>query len=385
VAGRRHYGVAVVIKRDLLLDGSLAAVLAVTGVLEALVPFSSAVGEGSRPLTAVLAVWTCGVLVLRRRAPLLTVVLATAAFPLVDLLGDPLVLFWGGFVPYAVATYSVARHADHRRGLAGAAVVAGLLLWFDLQVAVLSAPSEIVFHWTVITLAWLLGRATHDHAARARTADRRAAAAVADERARIARELHDVVAHSVSLMVVQAGAATQVAEADPRQARAALETIRRTGVEALSDLRRLLDLVRGEDTPPGGTGLAPQPGTAMLDELVALTRTPDLDVRLDVAGSPRPIAPGVDLTVYRIVQESLTNVRRHSGASRADVRLRYLPDAVQVEVVDDGTGPGTADRAGHGLVGMRERVAVYDGALDVGAGPSGGFRVSAVLPTAGGT
>jgi signal transduction histidine kinase len=249
---------------------------------------------------------------------------------------------------------------------------------------VLSAPSEIVFHWTVITLAWLLGRATHDHAARARTADRRAAAAVADERARIARELHDVVAHSVSLMVVQAGAATQVAEADPRQARAALETIRRTGVEALSDLRRLLDLVRGEDTPPGGTGLAPQPGTAMLDELVALTRTPDLDVRLDVAGAPRPIAPGVDLTVYRIVQESLTNVRRHSGASRADVRLRYLPDAVQVEVVDDGTGPGTADRAGHGLVGMRERVAVYDGALDVGAGPSGGFRVSAVLPTAGG-
>jgi signal transduction histidine kinase len=311
-------------------------------------------------------------------------VLAVGAFLVADLVADPVVLFWGEFVPYVVATYSVARWSSHRRGLVGGAVMALLLLWFDVFVEVLSAPSEVVFHWTVMAVAWGIGRAVHDHAARADSADVRAAAAVAEERARIARELHDVVAHSVSLMVVQAGAATQVVEADPATARAALETLRRTGVDALADMRRLVGLVRGDGASADAADrLAPQPGTAAITDLVDATTRVGLDVRLEIAGPARPLPTGLELAAYRIVQESLTNVRRHSGASHAVVRLRYLVDAVEVEVVDDGAGPPSDRGTGHGLLGMRERVAVYGGRLDVGGAPGGGFRVHAVLPVAG--
>ncbi|MDH3250464.1 MAG: sensor histidine kinase [Acidimicrobiia bacterium] len=208
-----------------------------------------------------------------------------------------------------------------------------------------------------------------------------AARAVAEERARIARELHDVVAHQMTVMTLQAEGARRIAkEADPRVVEA-LDTIRRSGHEALSEMRRMVGLLR---TEPEDVDLAPQPGVDRLDELIGQMRDAGLDVELSREGMPRPLAPGVDVNVYRIVQESLTNVIRHGGPGVvATVTLTYGSDSVEVEVVDDGRGRAAAlngDSGGHGLVGMRERVGLLDGRFEAGPRPGGGFGVHAVIP-----
>src|SRR5581483_9741068 len=271
---------------------------------------------------------------------------------------------------------SLSAHADRRPALA-----AGLAGLGALVAPVLSDThydgAAFVFHLVVFPAGWVLGdnlrtrRAYYDaleeRAARLeREREDEARRAVAEEQARIARELHDVLAHNVSVMVVQAAAARDVFEASPARALEALRSIEQTGRAALGDLRRLLGSVR-----TGGAELAPQPGLARLGELVAQVTRTGLRVELAVEGRPRPLTDGVDLSAYRIVQEALTNTLKHAHASRADVRVRYRAD---------GVGAPASSGGGHGLIGMRERIALCGGTLETATRPGGGFVVRALLP-----
>ncbi|HEX5188353.1 MAG TPA: histidine kinase [Streptosporangiaceae bacterium] len=292
--------------------------------------------------------------------------------------------------------------------------------WLLTGTIVLAGPSLI---------AWVLGdsmryrRAYYanleERAARLeRDRDAQARIAAAAERARIARELHDVVAHNVSVMVVQADGATYALGSDPARAREALAAISATGRQALAEMRALLGVLRqSDDATPGPPGVAapagvvrpaaptvpdwpptpgapdlaatselasltPMPGIEQLDDLFDQTRAVGLAVSAAIEGEPRPLAGGAALAAYRIVQESLTNTRKHAGPfARASVLIRYLPDALELVISDDGVGGAAAcDGAGHGLTGMRERAAMYGGSVSAEPAPGGGFRVIARLP-----
>jgi signal transduction histidine kinase len=229
-------------------------------------------------------------------------------------------------------------------------------------------------------LPLLIGRMTFNRRRRI-VRDREVAAreAVTAERAAIARELHDVVAHHMSVMVVQAGAARTVVDADPDAAADALRQIEASGRTGLTEMRRLLEVLKADGA---SSDRAPQPGLAQLDDLLAGMRATGLPVEAVVEGEPRPLPPGIDLSAYRIVQEALTNALRHSGGAAARVLLRYEPEALEVEVVDDGRGPNDDGDGGHGLIGMRERVQLFGGELTTGPAPGGGFAVRARLPHA---
>ncbi|MFF4160513.1 sensor histidine kinase [Streptomyces sp. NPDC001678] len=222
--------------------------------------------------------------------------------------------------------------------------------------------------------------------------EQQAKLAVTAERARIARELHDVVAHNVSVMVVQADGAAYVLDASPEQAKQALETIASTGRTALTEMRRLLGVLRTEEGGESGETYVPQPDVEQIGELVEQVRGAGLPVEFTVEGAPRPLPSGVELTAYRIVQEALTNTRKHGGPDvGASVRLTYFDDGLGLLVEDDGRGAqhelyedGGADGMGHGLIGMRERVGMVGGTLDAGPRPGGGFRISVLLPARSG-
>nr|WP_202547202.1 sensor histidine kinase [Streptomyces sp. SID2119] len=247
-------------------------------------------------------------------------------------------------------------------------------------------------------LAWVMGDSLRTRRAYFSQLEERAArlerereaqskVAVAAERARIARELHDVVAHNVSVMVVQADGAAYVMDAAPDQARQALETISSTGRQALAEMRRLLGVLRTGDAPESGE-YVPQPDVKQIEDLVDQVRRTGLAVDFKVEGTARPLPSGVELTAYRIVQEALTNTRKHGGPDAgASVRLVYFDDGLGLLIEDDGRGAahelyedGGADGAGHGMIGMRERVGMVGGTLDAGPRPGGGFRISALLP-----
>jgi signal transduction histidine kinase len=207
----------------------------------------------------------------------------------------------------------------------------------------------------------------------------RARLAVADERTRIARELHDVVGHSVSVMTVQASAARRLLRPHQEKEREALLVVEQTGREALAEMRRMVGVLRRPEEAPA---LAPQPSLESLDRLIAQTREAGLPVELRIEGEPVSLAAGVDLTAYRLVQEGLTNALKHARAEHAEVLVRYGDAHVELTVTDDGSGDGGGDSGGHGLVGMRERVSVYGGELEAGALPEGGYRLRARLPVA---
>jgi signal transduction histidine kinase len=249
-----------------------------------------------------------------------------------------------------------------------------------LELATGGGATGMAFAIGGAVLAWTWGELWRTRRGRRRDAARRA---LADERARIARELHDVVAHNVSLIVVQAVAADDAFDDRPEVARQALRTIEQSGRDALAELRRLLQTMR-PDVPENGAP-EPQPGLDRLDALAAAVEAAGLRVVIHREGDAVALPAGVDLSAYRIVQEALTNALRHARATRAEVTVRYAPAAVSVEVSDDGVG-GPADasdggHAGHGIVGMRERAALVGGTLEAGAPPNGdGFRVRAELP-----
>jgi signal transduction histidine kinase len=335
----------------------------------------------------------------RRRAPVAVLATSTAA---------QLASFAAGFRPTVaqaalyVAVYTVAGRSAQRT-----AIIAGLCFAVALAAAYLAAgrqypqgalqPQDYVVGYATFVFAWFLGvlqRNRREHTAKlealnaqlAEERESRAHWAVAEERGSIARELHDVVAHSVSVMVVQAGAARRIAKVDPEQAHDAISAIESTGRQALAEMRRLIGVLRRGDEP---TSLGPQPQLADVGALVEQTREAGLPVTLEVEGEPRPLPAGVDLSAYRIVQEALTNIRKHAEPASARVRVRYDPRSLEIEVVDDGRGAAWRDGApdggadgngGHGLIGMRERVALFGGQLEVGPQPAGGFRVAARLP-----
>jgi signal transduction histidine kinase len=201
--------------------------------------------------------------------------------------------------------------------------------------------------------------------------------AVVEERARIARELHDAIAHNVSMMVVQAGAERRVLADEQSSTREVLETVEQIGRGALTEMRRLVGMLRSDEDDP----LAPQPGLGDLAMLVTQVREAGLPVELEVEGEPRELPVGLELSAYRIVQEALTNALKHAGEARATVRVRYGAESLELEIVDDGAGAAArAAGGGHGLVGMRERVALYGGRFEAARRPSGGFTVRALLP-----
>ncbi len=207
--------------------------------------------------------------------------------------------------------------------------------------------------------------------------DEEAKRAVADERLRIAQELHDVVAHSMGVIAVQAGVGAHVIDRDPAEAKRSLEAIAGTSRSTLTEIRRLLGVLRDD----GAAAYQPAPGLADLDRLVADLGDAGLPVTVRVEGASGDVPPGVDLTAYRIVQEALTNVLKHAGPARAAVTVTYEPDAVRLRITDDGRGVnGATSEGGHGLLGMRERVGVYGGSLSAGPRTGGGFTVVAELP-----
>jgi signal transduction histidine kinase len=240
---------------------------------------------------------------------------------------------------------------------------------------------------TVFALgAWAAGRAVRRRQLRAqmlsaeavRVADERdsrAEAAVAEERRRIARELHDVVAHSMGVIVVQAQAAAGMLDDDAAPAREVLESIERTGREALGEMRRMLGLIRERADKPVG----PLPSLRGVEPLIADVRAAGLPVSVEIRGAERPLPAGVDASAYRILQEGLTNVRKHAGAAHAEVVIANRRDGVELSICDDGRSPGSPPVAGHGLLGIRERVAVFHGTVEAGPRSEGGWRIQARL------
>ncbi|MET9125267.1 sensor histidine kinase [Streptomyces sp. NPDC004528] len=356
--------------------------------------------HGSRATAFPIAVILSLVVALRRRMPEKMLVLA-AAMGLAQLILDVEVVpadFAMLVIIYTVAADG-ARWAS-RFALAGGLCAATLsqIRWPQTDSSSLGNVLIAVFQTVPFALAWVLGDSIRTRRAYLAQLEERAArlekereaqakVAVAAERARIARELHDVVAHNVSVMVVQADGAAYVMDTAPEQARKALETISGTGRQALAEMRRLLGVLRtGEHQEVGE--YVPQPDVEQLDDLIEQCRISGLPVDFKVEGTPRPLPSGVELTAYRIVQEALTNTRKHGGPNTgASVRLVYFDDGLGLLVEDDGKGAphelyeeGGADGQGHGLIGMRERVGMVGGTLDAGPRPGGGFRISALLP-----
>jgi signal transduction histidine kinase len=346
--------------------------------------------EGSRAGLSIFALLYGLPLLARRRSPL--------GAPTLSLLAVALqAVIWPHSVPYSFFTFAVVLiagglYGHHLRTATGRLAAAA----FVVALAVLVVALDPADHWTDLLsilpftgIAWLIGhifRVTGERNAELRERaerlererDAEARAAVAEERSRIAREMHDVVAHSLSVMVVQAEAAEEMIGIDPERARRPLRAVQDTGRTALGELRHMLGALRESDDGPG---LAPQPGLGGLEALAQQVRDAGLPVTLRVEGDPRPLSATIDLQAYRILQEGLTNALKHAGPARAEVVVRYAARELVLEVRDDGRGhdPGAED-GGHGLMGMRERVAVCGGELEAGPGPAGGFALVARLP-----
>ncbi|MET9955687.1 histidine kinase [Streptomyces sp. NPDC006339] len=322
---------------------------------------------GLSTLTVVPLVW-------RRRAPLavLLAILATSGLYRLALEGP------GQPLPYTglVSLYTIAVLSPARKRLAAALLVAlavPVSVWLNTR-----SMRELTFSLFVFGAAYVFGRLTD---ARQRAHRVEAEQAAARERARIAREMHDILSHAVSLMVVQAEAGPVAVRAAPERAEAAFEAISETGRDAMVQLRRMLGVLREEEQAARAAPREPQPDVGALPELVRRVRAGGLDVRYGTAGAVRPLPAATGATVFRIAQEGLTNVVRHARAASASVLVVYGEDEVEVRVTDDGHGPRPGRSGGHGLVGVRERAAAHGGTAWSGPGPDGrGFELRAVLP-----
>ena len=359
------------VKLDLILAGALA----IGAELEA---WLGSVSGRERLVVAIAGPLMASPVAVRRRYP-------AAAGIAAALIADVVAIAWTppNTVSFGIAwlcsIYALTVWTTPRLFAIGATVMAVPPV---LTVAIRGEPKGGL-SFTVITLVVMLlvRRVVGDRERRAQVAERErdlvAREAVVEERARIARELHDVIAHHVSMIVLQAGAERRLLDNSNSSTREVLETVERTGRSALTEMRRLLGMLRTD----ANEQLTPQPGLKDIPTLVTQLREAGLAVELRVEGDPRELPMGIELSAYRIVQEALTNAAKHAGNANASVNIRYRFDSLELEIADDGTGAATpVPSSGHGLVGMRERVALYGGRLDAGRQPSGGFAVRVLLP-----
>jgi signal transduction histidine kinase len=360
-------------------DAALAVALAALVLSE--IATSRAYLTGSNWVYVPVALVMTIPLAWRRRSPLVVVVLVMGAFAVQSLILDPTPTPDVELIPALIAVYSVAAHGERWVPWVGGGIgiVAGLI-WLGVD--------DFLLPIVMFGGAWFAGRLVQKRqlyaqafAERARVLERErdanARVAAAEERVRIAREMHDVVGHSVSVMVVQAGAERLALGEERPATREALLAIERTGREALAEMSRLLGVLRKDGE---GLALAPRPSLAQVDALVQTVRAAGVPVELRVEGDRPDLPPSVDVSAYRIVQEALTNVVKHAGPARATVVVRYSGKAVELEVTDDGEGSVNGSAAGYGLAGMRERVALHGGTLDANGRSDGGFTVKARLP-----
>jgi signal transduction histidine kinase len=344
--------------------------------------WSNAWVEGSRPALAAAGLAMTVPLGWRTSHPVAVCAIVFAALGIQDVIaGSNARTPDAQLVAWIVATFSVAANADRAGALVGAAMaLAATIGWLGID--------DLVFPVEIVGGAWIAGRLVRSRQQRAvtlehhtvsldRERDARAQAAVADERARIARELHDVVAHSISVMGIQAGAVRRVLGPGHDEQKDALLSVEETGRQALAEMRRMLGILRRSDED---LAHAPPPSLDGIEELIAQAREAGLPVELRIEGERMPLAPGIDISAYRIVQEALTNTLKHAQPARATVVIAYGSHDLHLDVSDDGRGPGANGDVGHGLVGMRERVAIYGGSLKTGAGDDGGYVVRARLP-----
>lgn len=372
---------------------------------------SEGLPQGPKEQTAAVPIVLamCVVVALRRRAPEKMLVLATGtgvAQVVTHVEVGPF-NFAMLVIVFTVASRNIRWASRFALGGAMVAPTIAQLRWSEENQTLGGAILGDIFMTVTFVLAWVLGDSMRTRRAYYAQLEERATRlekereaqakiAAAAERARIARELHDVVAHNVSVMVVQADGGAYVLDSAPEQAKQALETISGTGRQALAEMRRLLGVLRTGEGSAGGNGVGkdavreygPQPGVDQLSELIEQVRGAGLAVNFAIEGTPRPLPSSVELTAYRVVQEALTNSRKHGGPEvGATVRLRFGADELSLLAEDDGRGAqrdlyeeGGTDGLGHGLIGMRERVGMVGGSLETGPRPGGGFRISAVLP-----
>jgi signal transduction histidine kinase len=377
---------------SLVFDLGIAAVLTV--VLQLEVWFSEGPQETfySRPFSSPILLLVTVPLVWRRRAPVAVAAAMGGGMALQAVVTGEFTAAFGILWALFISLYSVGAYADGRRRIAGLAIVVVAEAIRELQTlpenetdfwngAVFQLLALAAFGVGVFVAARRRSRRLSQLADRLEwERDERERAALAEERGRMARELHDVVAHDVSAALLQAEAAEALLDTEPERARASLHTVQQTSREALAEMRRLVGMLRAEDD---AAPLAPHPGLSELPSLVERNRDAGLPVELAIEGEPRELPPGIDFSAYRIVQESLTNVRKHAGSAQTRVCVRYAARSLEVDVVDDGRGgTTTSDDTGHGLIGMRERVAFFGGDFSAVAREQGGFVVRARFPLA---
>jgi glucose-6-phosphate-specific signal transduction histidine kinase len=371
-------------RRGWALDIGVAALLTTIGQLEAWLGVYATHRQGPHWAEAVVYGVTGALVVLRRVNPLGCLVgIVAASLVEFGIVGSP--EGFGVMMPALVAAYSVGRWEARWPAWWGLVVVVLLGLgWvgFDPQDKTMHSRVAALAWVSVWIIAWLVGalvRSQAQNLEQRRTARaQRTAQVVAEERNRIARELHDVIGHSVSVMTVQASAVRRRLAQDQGVEREALETVETVGREALAEMRRMVSVLRGAD---GAVDREPPPGLEQLDRLIEKFRVAGLPVTLTISGSAHPLAPGLDLTAYRLVQEGLTNALRHAGSpDRAEVTIVYGPDCLELAVRDDGLPNAAAMEPGNGLLGMRERVSVYGGTLIARPRPGRGFELLAKIP-----
>lgn len=356
-------------------DVLLAAVIGLAALVE--------VGLGAVPehtLVAIVSVLVMtGALVVRRTRPRLSLVLILLALAVQSLLGVPVNAQLMTLPFILVAAYSVGAHLDRRASAIGLAIGAGLV---SVAIALASSDSsDFGFGLLVVTGPWIAGvlvRARQAAEAEAvATAQDRARQAAEDERERIARELHDIVSHGLSAMVVQAAAAAELVDRSPEAARKAMHEVQATGAGAMMEMRHLLALARGG----GDAERRPQPTLEDIQELIAAEQSAGRCVSLKVSGTTRELPRGLALSVFRIVQESLTNVRKHASQSRCEVTIAYTASGLEVEIADNGDTSSAPPRPGFGIIGMDERARLYGGTLEAGPrSTEGGWAVRARFP-----
>jgi len=368
-------------------DAGLAVVLAAAALVDLVDDRVAWGGRGPGQVALALAVTLP--LAWRVRFPVVVVTVVNFASGLVLVAAAPHQPAFEPFAAVIVAFYSLGAHTSTRRATAVLAAMFAIGIPFSIVADGRGASAGNMLSPIAFLLgAWAVGRIIHGR--RRRTfelealtreleaqRDLQAQAAVTIERGRIARELHDVVAHNVSMMVVQAGAAHRVLEGEQPHVRAALAAIADTGRETVDEMRTLLGVLRASEE---GLALSPQPGLGDLEQLVRNVRDAGLPVEVRIEGTPSALPPPLDLSAFRIVQEALTNALKHAGPARADVTIRYQRATVELEVRDDGAGSSNGGSTGHGLIGMRERVAMFGGELEAGRRGGGGFSVRARLP-----